>query len=110
MHLSRAQSDDRVLIHLHGSVRFGYSIEGSPLELVRYTNADAALASLHIGVSDKNSHGNIISGTPIISGLDKVAKLSQNPVPYGYYYQALTQALTQNRCLLIIGYGGADHT
>lgn len=105
--IGRAQSDDWVLVHLHGSIRFGYST-AAPFGIVRYTDPSIALNSLEIRVSDKSAHGNIVSGTPIISGLDKAAKLSQNPVPYGYYYQALTEALIRNPRLLIIGYGGAD--
>jgi hypothetical protein len=45
---------------------------------------------------------------PIISGLNKAARLTLNPVPYGYYYRALIDSLLSNERLLVIGYGAKD--
>lgn len=106
--IERCHTESKVLLHMHGSTRFGYSPRGD-FDLVKYDDASKALDSFkYIRQSDKTENGNIISGTPIISGFNKVMKLTGNPVPYGYYYQALVAALLQNPRLLVVGYGGAD--
>ena len=98
-----------VLVHLHGSVRFGYSLQSTQDELVRYDQPCEALKSLQgMMVSDKISYGSIVSAAPIISGLHKAAKLVQNPVPYGHYFRALMDSLVQTPRLLVVGYGGRD--
>lgn len=98
-----------VLAHPHGSVRFGYSLQSTQDELVRYDRPCEALESLQgMSVSDKISYGSIVSAAPIISGLHKAAKLVQNPVPYGYYFRALMDSLVRTPRLLVVGYGGRD--
>ena len=96
-----------LLAHLHGSVRFGYSREGFGLR--KYGSAQEAAISLQdILTSDRYTAGQIITGSPIISGLSKAAKLVHNPAPFGYYYKAFMDAMLMTDRLLVIGYGGRD--
>lgn len=100
-------SDKPVLVHLHGSVRFGPSRQG--FDPVKYNDTVAAGDAIRgITRSDKSSGGQIVSSDSIISGLNKAARLTLNPVPYGYYYRALIDSLLSNERLLVIGYGAAD--
>jgi hypothetical protein len=100
-------SNEPVLVHLHGSVRFGPSRQG--FDLVKYNSTAAAGEAIKgISRSDKSSGGQIISSDSIISGLNKAARLTLNPVPYGYYYRALIDSLLSNERLLVIGYGAGD--
>jgi hypothetical protein len=99
-------STEPVLVHLHGSVRFGPSPH---FDLVKYSDSNAAGEAIQaISRSDKSSGGQIVSLEPIISGLNKAARLTLNPAPYGYYYRALMDSLLSNERLLVIGYGARD--
>jgi hypothetical protein len=98
-------ASDPLLAHLHGSVRFGYR---PAIGLAKFSMATAAADSLEIIVSDSYASGQIVSPTPIISGLSKVAKLSYNPEPFGYYYRAFIDSMLENDRLLVVGYGGRD--
>jgi SIR2-like domain len=92
---------------LHGSVRFGPS--RNDFGLVKYSDIEAAReANKAIACSDKCSGGQIVSSDSIISGLNKAARLTLNPEPYGYYYRALIDSLLSNERLLVIGYGARD--
>jgi SIR2-like protein len=98
---------EAVLVHLHGSVRFAPSLHSSGL--VKYRNAnEASQAITATSESDKTEGGQIVSADPIISGLNKAARLTLNPEPYGYYYRALIDSLLLNERLLVIGYGARD--
>jgi hypothetical protein len=100
-------SMEPVLVHLHGSVRFGPSRQG--FDLVKYSSSAAAGEAIQsVSRSDKSSGGQIVSSDSIISGLNKAARLTLNPIPYGYYYRALIDSLLSNERLLVIGYGAAD--
>ncbi len=100
-------SIEPVLVHLHGSVRFGLSRKDSGL--VKYSDIGAARQAMQaISCSDKSSGGQIVSSDSIISGLNKAARLTLNPEPYGYYYRALIDSLLSNERLLVIGYGAKD--
>lgn len=94
-----------LLAHLHGSVRFGY-LPG--FGLAKFSKATEAAKSLEIIVNDSYVSGQIVSATPIISGLSKVAKLSHTPEPFGYYYRAFINSMLENDHLLVVGYGGRD--
>jgi hypothetical protein len=92
---------------LHGSVRFGPSRHG--FELVRYSSSAAAGEAIEaVSRGTKSSGGQIVSSDSIISGLNKAARLTLNPIPYGYYYRALIDSLLSTKLLLVIGYGAAD--
>jgi SIR2-like domain len=95
-----------LLAHPHGSVRFGY-IRGQ-FGVGKYSDSQAAFDSLEVSVSDQHSAGQIVSASPIISGLSKVAKLALNPEPFGYYYRAFVDAVLGTKRLLVIGYGARD--
>jgi hypothetical protein len=86
-------ANEPVLAHLHGSVRFGY-LRGQ-FGVGKYSDSQAAVESLEVSVSDQHSAGQIVSASPIISGLSKVAKLALNPEPFGYYYRAFIDAWQQ---------------
>ena len=102
----RSHTEPRLLVHLHGSVRFGYSF--SVKGVAKFSAAADAFKSLDIIVSDKTISGQVVSAGPIISGLNKVNKLIQQPSPFGYYYRALIDELLGSPRLLIVGYGAMD--
>jgi hypothetical protein len=113
--MQQLNDDGDLLIHLHGSLRFGYARPGAiatsttPSELVKYSDSSAAYNSiLGIQVSDTISQGSLIPSTPIISGFSKTEKLQERPVPFGYYLNAFVDCLTRCQRVLIIGYGGND--
>ena len=96
-----------LLVHLHGSVRFGYSL--GEIVPVKYSDVQAALASIEgTRVGQKYSAGQIVSASPIISGLSKAAKLVHNPQPFGYYYRTFIDSVLDSERLLVIGYGARD--
>jgi hypothetical protein len=101
-------ANEPVLAHLHGSVRFGYL--RSQFGVGKYSDSQAAVESLEVSVSDQHSAGQIVSASPIISGLSKVAKLALNPEPFGYYYRAFIDAVLGSKRLLVIGYGARDES
>lgn len=94
---------EQVLLHLHGSVRYGYNNKS----LVKFDSTEDAFNNLQKSM-EAIDHGSIVTAPPIISGFNKVAKLNHTPVPYGYYYKALVDFLLASPLLLIIGYGGGD--
>jgi SIR2-like domain len=99
--------EEPILVHLHGSVLFGYEQAG--FGLVKYSDSQTAGQTLErTRSSDFYVSGQILSATPIISGHNKVAKLSHNPEPYGYYYRAFINSLLGSGRLLVIGYSGRD--
>jgi hypothetical protein len=101
------EASDPLLIHLHGSVRFGYSL--GEFVAVKYSDVQTALESVEgTRVSETYSSGQIISASPIISGLSKAAKLVHNPEPFGYYYRAFIDSVLTCERLLVIGYGARD--
>ncbi len=97
-----------VLAHLHGSVRFGFNPEGQGV-VAKYASSTEALSSIrHTYTPDKGVNGKIVSAFPLISGMDKEAKLIYNPAPFGYYYKAFMDSLMTTPRLLLIGYGARD--
>jgi hypothetical protein len=57
--------------------------------------SDAAEAGKTMGIRpDDYSSGQIVSTAPIISGHNKLGKLINNPVPFGYYYRDGTETET----------------
>lgn len=105
--VERAQLEDRLLVHLHGSVRFGISSKHKGL--VKFENSDQALESATWHVPpDLTVSGRVVSAAPIISGLEKAAKLVYRASPFGYYYKAFVDSLLENPRLLLVGYGGRD--
>ena len=100
-------ASEPLLVHLHGSVRFGYLRK--EIATGKYSDKRAALESIEATRSgDHYSGGAIVSASPIISGLSKPAKLVNNPEPFGYYYKAFIDSLLECERLLVIGYGARD--
>jgi hypothetical protein len=101
------EASEPVLVHLHGSVRFGYLRK--EIGTGKYSDAQAALESVEgTRAGDHYSGGAIVSSSPIISGLSKPAKLVHNPEPFGYYYRAFIDSVIECERLLVIGYGARD--
>ena len=111
--LTTAQSASCTLIHLHGCKVFGYAADPTNTvrydEIVKYPRTGDAVESVIGNLRPEHTqHGEILSAGPIISGVNKAAKITATMVPYGYYYQALGNAISANPRLLMIGYGGSD--
>jgi hypothetical protein len=100
-------ASEPLLVHLHGSVRFGYLLK--EIATGKYSDAQAALKSVEgTRTGDRYSGGAIVSASPIISGLSKPAKLFHNPEPFGYYYRAFIDSVLECERLLVVGYGARD--
>ena len=112
--LQNIETEESVLVHLHGSIRFGFNAPPpgrhvAPGAIVKYRSPPEALGSLQRTFTGETYvDGQIVSLDPIVSGLDKIDKLALNPSPYGYYYHGFIRSMIQNSSLLIIGYGGQD--
>jgi hypothetical protein len=100
-----------LLIHLHGSVRFGQRPLDKPGihpihsmdEPVKYPSY--AIAKDH---TDAQSASGPYSVSYVISGIGKGAKIVYNLRPYGHYLGSLMQLVLQADALLTMGYGWAD--
>ena len=111
--LATAQRAPCTLIHLHGCKVFGYANDSTNAvrydEIVKYLRTGDAVESITGNLRPEHTqHGEILSAGPIISGVNKAAKITATMVPYGYYYQALGNAISANPRILVIGYGGSD--
>lgn len=111
--MTTAQRAPCTLIHIHGCSLFGYIADPKNTvpydEIVKYRAVPQAITSITESLrAEHTQHGRILSAGPIISGVNKAAKITATVVPYGYYYQALADAISTNPRLLIIGYGGSD--
>jgi hypothetical protein len=72
--------------------------------LLRFSDVKAAGNTIKGDMPPDNYSGSeIVSAAPIISGLNKLAKLGQNPEPFGYYYRALINALLGCNRLVVLG-------
>ena len=101
------EASEPLLVHLHGSVSFGY-LRGED-GVGKYSDTQAALESVEgTRTGDLYSSGQIVSASPIISGLSKPAKLVHNSEPFGYYYRAFIDSILACERLLVIGYGARD--
>lgn len=105
--LEESAGSDPLLVHLHGSIRFGFE-QGLALTIKKYNNPGLAITTYQAPGADRNIQGKLISSGPIISGLNKLNQLLFRPSPYGYYFKRLIDNLLNNRHLLILGYGGWD--
>lgn len=98
---ARVFSDPAVLLHLHGSIRFGRRPQrGSGI--VKYESPEKALRSL--GSKSVPMGGE----APIISGYKKERWLNTYVTPFGYYYNAFMNAALDCPLWIIGGYGGND--
>ena len=112
--LRRFDTETKSLVHLHGSVRFGFPVpprgsQVNPGTIVKYDDPMEAFDSyVRTFPGEILVDGQIVSQDPIISGLNKLDKLFLNPSPFGYYYQAFTRSMVDVPNLLIMGYGARD--
>jgi hypothetical protein len=93
-----------VLLHIHGSVRFGFEPHGTGREIVRYYDPDAALES----ILDTTREASLPELAPIISGQRKDRWMTRACVPFGYYHNAFVNAACECPRVLIAGYSGND--
>jgi hypothetical protein len=108
---AEADKNAHLLMHLHGSVRFGTApLEVMPrAETVRFDDRVAALESLmRIETWGHPIDGQDFGGYPIISGLQKGGKMIYNPRPYGCYFGTAMREFSETTRLLVIGYGWRD--
>lgn len=103
------------LCHLHGHVRFGYSLRQKKntqpsLEIVKYNPSEYEKQMLshrlELQYVQTNQAQEIFQGGPIISGLRKYEKLAS--MPYAYYYKTFIDSLYGANAVVIVGYGGHD--
>ena len=112
--LRRFDTESNSLVHLHGSIRFGFPVphrgnQVNPGTVVKYDDPMEAWDSyVRTFPGEILVDGQIVSQDPIISGLNKLDKLFLNPSPFGYYYQSFTRSMVHVPNLLIIGYGARD--
>ena len=100
----RVASERAILLHLHGSVRFGRN-PGLGGYVVKYHAAEEAQKSF------RQSRGPVPRGPgrPVmISGDQKERNLNEFAAPLGYYYNAFVNAALDCPLWLIAGYGGRD--
>jgi hypothetical protein len=101
-----------LLVHLHGSVRFGNHPSdvpwtSTPEQPAKYASYD--IAKRHISVSSQaRADGRSYSAPYVISGISKAPKMVYNMRPYGYYLSALSHLVPVSHALLCIGYGWGD--
>ncbi len=96
--VDRVRSEGNVLLHLHGSVRFGRVASG----IVKYRTPQDAFDSLNGGARSPQW------AAPIISGYQKERWLRLYAAPLGHYYRAFMDAAVTTPLWLIAGYGGND--
>lgn len=113
----RKELPDQSMLHLHGSVRFGYLRNENELlpEIVKYRTRNEAVQSVRDAIADPQAvrgdavyGGKIYSTAPIISGIQKADKLMLSPSPFGYYYHAAIKQILATKRVLIVGYGCRD--
>lgn len=78
-----------------------------PGKFETHQEASESLGKLFRGSGDTVG-GQIVDGTPIISGRQKGGKLIYNPRPYGYYYATAMNLIPITTKLLVLGYGWHD--
>lgn len=104
------QWDAPSLFYLHGSVHMSFSHQhgvGRFADLVWFEDRDEARQSAHFSGSGlRRMDGTEVLRTPMITGLDKLSRIQQRPLPY--FYSALTRYLMEADLLYVIGSGLGD--
>jgi hypothetical protein len=105
-------SSRHLLMHLHGSIRFGrlpnVSVIINPEEPAKYASYEIANEHLAGEARPASADGRSYSASYIISGTSKASKMIYNMRPYGYYLSAMAQLVPVSDALLSIGYGWGD--
>ncbi len=99
--VERVATEPNVLLHLHGSVRFGRTLR-SGTDIVKYHSVEAARAALIGGERSPQW------AVPIVSGHQKERWLQRYVAPLGYYYNAFVNTAVSTPLWLIAGYGAND--
>jgi len=105
---------EHLLIHLHGSVRYGHYDLKDPKFITMHEPAkyddprEAAGTFAGVSKSEPTAAGANVSAFPFITALDKAARLAHNVRPLGYQNVEAMLALARIPRLLVIGYGGRD--
>lgn len=99
------------LYHLHGSIHMGFPVPDTLHtnigELAWYDDTKVALKNAFITASGiSRMDGTIFERTSIITGLEKLGRLQQNP--YAFYYSQLARDIIEADVIFIIGSGLAD--
>ena len=110
-----ARSDSSLLLHIHGSIRFGYQhyedklLLSSAWEPVKYKDGGEASKTLRWRGSRKTIIGGEERGIfVLLSALEKASNLTYNVRPYGHYFTAAIDGLLNSTRVLVLGYGGHD--
>lgn len=99
------------LYHLHGSIHMGYvtpeTLNTEIGELAWYDDTKDALQNAFITASGiSRMDGTMFERTSIITGLEKLGRLQQNP--YAFYYSQLSRDIMEADVIFVIGSGLAD--
>jgi len=105
--LSQNEAPAPLLVHLHGSTRFGYAQDGI-FDIHKYKSPEVALNHAQDKGFSQNVNGKMIFSGPMISGLSKIEQLLYRPCPYGYYLKSFIDNVLETPRLLVLGYGGLD--
>ena len=102
--------NDPCLFHLHGSVHMSYSrgaARGPFADLVWFDDAKEACKSASFSGSGlRRMDGSQVLRAPIVTGLDKLSRLQQRPLPY--FYAALTRDVMEADVIYVVGAGLGD--
>ncbi len=112
------QSQNDMLLHLHGSVRFSqpfsteYLSHSKPPPVygpVKYENPARAAEAFEQRAGGGIVHaGALYEQMPIIAGLSKIGALAFNIRPFAYYLSSGAKLIADAKRILVIGYGGRD--
>ncbi|MDA9537280.1 hypothetical protein ACM41_13965 [Bradyrhizobium sp. CCBAU 21362] len=101
---------DPSLFFLHGSIHMSYSHRpgaGPFADLVWFDDPTEARKSARFSGSGlRRMDGSEILRTPIVTGLDKLSRLQQRPLPY--FYAALTRDVMEADVIYVVGAGLGD--
>lgn len=107
------KTDKSRIMHLHGSINYGYPRDHDILEkysyheLVKYQNYLDDRITSAMRQPKKDQTNERVEIGPLITGLNKTAKITS--IPYSFYNAELIKNIYKNDCLLIIGYSFGDY-
>ena len=98
------------VFHLHGSIHMGYPTPGGGYDINDIAwfddRADALMRSAFSGGSPTRMDGTSILRTPIVTGLEKLSRVQQQP--FSHYYSMMARDAMRADVLIVIGSGLAD--
>lgn len=113
---SVADASSHLLMHIHGSVRFGYRPQETLTANTRFAEPAKydSIMMAQQSIVQMSVSGTYVLGKPedasfIVSGLGKVGKVTYNARPYGYYYRTIMDLVPRTEHLLVLGYGWRDY-